>query len=92
MSTGTLGRRIRAVLGSHFEHADAEQLSSVAEEVRECIGRTTGVQTLAQMKALSELVVAQGFAAEGDIEDVHEYAAIYRTALMEVCAGMSYPS
>jgi len=45
---------------------------------------TTGIQTLAQMKGLVELVREYGFVPESEILDEHGYKAIYNEALLEM--------
>ncbi len=75
---------VRAVLGSHYLIADAALFGKVTEEVRRFIDRTTGIQTLVQMKGLTDLVRHAGFVDEGEILDAHGYKHIFNLELLEM--------
>lgn len=74
---------IRAILGSAYETIDEVVFRQVRESVRRYIDRTTGVQTLVQMKGLAELVRQFGFVPTNEILDEHGYKKIYNIELIE---------
>ena len=74
---------IRAILGEHPEKAPEGLYRRIEERVREYIDRTTGIQTLAQMKGLAGMVREFGRVAEERILDEHGYKEIYNRQLME---------
>jgi rfaE bifunctional protein kinase chain/domain len=73
---------LKAILGG--QPAEGDLYERVRERVRDFIDRTTGVQTLAQMKGLVELVREFGRIPEGNILDEHGYKALYNRELMAV--------
>ena len=73
---------VEAVLGPRYATADLALLTRVTEEVRVLIDRTTGVQTLVQMKELADLVRQSGFVRDNEILDEHGYKQIYNEQLM----------
>ncbi len=75
---------IREILGPAFESADESVYAEVTRRVREYIDRSTGYQTLVQMRALADMVREFGFVPPDRILDEHGYKAIYNDALMEV--------
>lgn len=75
---------IAAILGPRAAACDDATHARVTRTVREFIDRTTGIQTLAQMKGLVDLVREFGFVPASEIRDEHGYKAIYNDALMEL--------
>ena len=75
---------VQAVLGSKYATADATSLARTIKEVRALIDRTTGIQTLVQMKGLVDLVEQGGFIDESDILDEHDYKHIYNQQLLQI--------
>ena len=75
---------VKAILGDRL--ADAEEIfyQEVLESVRDYIDKTTGVQTLIQMKGLCDLVRRFGAVAEGDILDEVGYKKIYNDELLSM--------
>ncbi len=73
---------LKAILGDH--PAERALYEKVAGWVRAYIDRTTGVQTLAQMKGLAEMVREFGLVPEERILDEHGYKALYNRELMAV--------
>jgi rfaE bifunctional protein kinase chain/domain len=73
---------IAAILGPHGADVDEATQARVTATVRSFIDRTTGVQTLAQMKGLVDLVREFGFVAAVDARDEHGYKAIYNEELL----------
>ncbi|MDR2484368.1 MAG: PfkB family carbohydrate kinase [Treponema sp.] len=62
---------------------DAREMAKVREAAASLIEKTTGIQTLAQMHFLKDLVVSFGYVQGGDVLSPEEYKAIYNTALMK---------
>lgn len=75
---------VQAVLGSHYSAASVDEITKVARGVRSFIDRTTGVQTLVQMKGLVELVRNGGFVEEKEILTEHEYKEIFNEDLLKM--------
>lgn len=73
---------VRAVLGSLYATADAALFAKISKQVREFIDRTTGIQTLVQMKGLVELVRQAGFNDEREVLDEHGYKHIFNHDLL----------
>jgi rfaE bifunctional protein kinase chain/domain len=78
---------LKAILGDRYEAADEAAYAHVRELVRHFIDRTTGIQTLAQMKGLADLVRQCGFVPETEILDQHGYKQIFNDALLAMIAG-----
>ena len=74
---------IRAVLGEKYNVSDKQLFNRVETQVNDLIDKTTGVQTLLQMKKLSGLVRDFGFVPGKDILDEHGYKAIYNDAILK---------
>ncbi len=74
---------VRAILGSHHETADEGLYRSVVARVDEYIDQTTGIQTLAQMRGLTELVREFRLVPENEILDMHGYKTVYNRTLQE---------
>lgn len=75
---------IRAILGDHYDTADKAVYDKVKSSVDELIDKTTGIQTLAQMAALVDLVREFGFVPEDKILDIHGYKKIYNDELLKM--------
>jgi rfaE bifunctional protein kinase chain/domain len=75
---------VRAILGAEYENASGALFADVTGKVRRLIDRTTGIQTLMQMKGLVDLVRAGGFVPESDILDEHGYKKIFNDDLMKL--------
>jgi len=73
---------VRAVLGLRYQDAGEADYHKVVDAVRGFIEKTTGIQTLAQMQGLVEMVRQFGFVDESQILDIHGYKAIYNDALL----------
>jgi phosphoglycolate phosphatase-like HAD superfamily hydrolase len=78
---------IRAILGEKYEEADEPTFARVREKVRQFIDRTTGIQTLVQMKGLAGLVRQSGFVPQSEVLDEHGYKKIYNDELINVVRG-----
>jgi phosphoglycolate phosphatase-like HAD superfamily hydrolase len=75
---------VRAILGRSYDTVDQPALEHIHEMVRGFIDRTTGIQTLVQMKALAELVRQHGFVPEHEVLDEHGYKQIYNVELVDM--------
>ena len=73
---------LKAILGDH--PAERVLYERVRERVRDYIDRTTGVQTLAQMLGLAEMVREFALVPEERILDEHGYKELYNRELMAV--------
>ncbi|MBN1555117.1 MAG: HAD family hydrolase [Phycisphaerae bacterium] len=73
---------IRAILGKRYADADEGLYHKVVDTVRRYIDKTTGIQTLSQMRGLVELVKQFGCVPEKDILDIHGYKAVYNEELL----------
>jgi len=75
---------VRAVLGSRYSTADTALFAKITDEVRRFIDRSTGIQTLVQMKGLVELVRRDGFVEDRDILDEHGYKHLFNQELLKM--------
>ncbi|MBK9391037.1 MAG: HAD family hydrolase [Bacteroidetes bacterium] len=75
---------IRAILGNKFDTADESVFRKVRARVDEYIDKTTGIQTLVQMKGLVGLVREFGFVDEDKILDEFGYKQLYNDELMKM--------
>jgi rfaE bifunctional protein kinase chain/domain len=75
---------VEAILGLGYEDIDPSRAREVTEDVRAFIDRTTGIQTLVQMKGLVEMVRHAGFIPEGEILDEHGYKRIFNLRLLKM--------
>lgn len=75
---------IKAVLGDKYQEADESLYNKVRGAVTELIDKTTGIQTLKQMKILLGLIREFGFVPEDQVLDEHGYKEIYNYDLMEM--------
>ena len=75
---------VRAIIGEENTTFDEYLRNKVLKKVQEYIDKTTGVQTLIQMKGLIDLVRYFGYIPEENILDEHGYKAIYNTELLRL--------
>jgi rfaE bifunctional protein kinase chain/domain len=75
---------IKAVLGERFMDADEALFHKVSTRVHEFIDRTTGIQTLVQMKSLVELIREFGCVPPEMILDEFGYKEIYNRELLRM--------
>ena len=73
---------IKQIFGDYLNRANAEEITRVTERVRDYIDKTTGVQTLVQMKGLIEIVAQFGYIPENEILNEKEYKEIYNRELI----------
>ena len=74
---------LKAVLGPAYGTVPVEQVEILRTQVADLIDRTTGIQTLLQMRELIALVREWGFVPEAEVLDEHGYKAIYNEALID---------
>jgi phosphoglycolate phosphatase-like HAD superfamily hydrolase len=75
---------IKAILGDKFHEADETLYYKIESSVREFIDKTTGIQTLMQMKILLDLIREFGCVPENQILDEFAYKEIYNGDLMQM--------
>src|SRR5690606_35125463 len=75
---------MKAILGAQFQDADEALYHKVYSRVVDFIDKTTGIQTLVQMKGLVELVKEFGLVPEDQILDEFGYKEIYNDELLKM--------
>ncbi|MDR1249614.1 MAG: PfkB family carbohydrate kinase [Treponema sp.] len=75
---------LHCILGDSYAKVSENHYLKTLEEVRDFIGRTTGVQTLIQMEGLEKMVRSFGYVAEEKILDPVGYKKIYNAQLMKM--------
>ncbi len=73
---------MKAILGEHFHDADEALYHKVHTRVIDFVDKTTGIQTLVQMKGLVELVKEFALVPENQILDEFGYKEIYNKELL----------
>ena len=75
---------IKAILGEHFHDADEALYHRVQTRVLDFVDKTTGIQTLIQMKGLVKLVKEFGIVPNDQVLDEFGYKEIYNKELLEI--------
>jgi len=75
---------MKAILGDQYSDADESLYHKVQSRVIEFIDKTTGIQTLVQMKGLVDLVKEFGLVPEDQILDEFGYKEIYNEELLKM--------
>jgi len=75
---------IKAILGEKYKDAGMDIYQKVEERVKEFIDKTTGIQTLVQMKGLVDIVREFGYVPEENMLDEFGYKKIYNDGLLEM--------
>lgn len=75
---------IKAILGEKYTEADESLYSKVKSRVDDFIDKTTGIQTLMQMKMLLGIIREFGFVSEDQMLDEAGYKKIYNEELMRM--------
>ena len=75
---------IKAVLGDKGLGADEKLYHKIESRVNEFIDKTTGIQTLMQMKILLDVIREFGFVPEDQMLDEFGYKEIYNNELMQI--------
>src|ERR1051325_11559011 len=87
MEQSQLSVMVRAILGTQYETVDSSVYRRVQERVQEFIDKTTGVQTLVQMKGLAQMVAEFGFIPADQILNEHGYKRIFNEQLLAMVNG-----
>ena len=75
---------IKAILGDKYQDADESLYQKVKTRVDEYIDKTTGIQTLVQMKGLLDLIREFGCVPESEMLDEFGYKQIYNDELLKM--------
>ena len=75
---------LEAILGERLNPIPADIFDRIKADVRAFIDKTTGIQTLAQMKGMIGLVREYRYIPEAQIMDAHGYKAIYNHELLRM--------
>ncbi len=78
---------LRAVLGEQNGRIAPAKAAEVQREVHQFIDQSAGMQTLAQMHALTGLVRKFGYIEAGAVRDAAGYKGLFNQALMKVVEG-----
>ncbi|MCJ7448860.1 MAG: PfkB family carbohydrate kinase [Bacteroidales bacterium] len=73
---------VKAILGEKYQETDETVYNKVVTRVNELIDKTTGIQTLMQMKLLLGLIKEFGFVPEDQMLDEFGYKEIFNRELM----------
>lgn len=75
---------VKAVTGKKYKDIDEKTLNKVTAAINDYIDRTTGVQTLVQMKGLIDIINSFGLIAEDKILNEFEYKNIYNKDILSL--------
>lgn len=75
---------VKAVLGKKYKDADEALYSKVLTRVNDYIDKTTGIQTLVQMKGLLDIIREFGCVPESEMLDEFGYKKIYNDELLQM--------
>jgi rfaE bifunctional protein kinase chain/domain len=75
---------VRAIAGEKYLEADRQLIEKIESRVREFIDKTTGVQTLMQMKILLDIIREFGLVHSDEMLDEFGYKKIYNNELMSM--------
>lgn len=75
---------VKAVLGKKYHDADEALYQKVVSRVNDYIDKTTGIQTLVQMKGLLDIIREFGCVPENEMLDEFGYKKIYNDELLEM--------
>lgn len=78
---------VRAITGQNYDNIDENVFNQVICNVREYIDKTTGVQTLVQMKGLIDMINDFGLIAKNEILNEFEYKGIFNKDLLSMVNG-----
>ena len=74
---------IRCIAKGVHEQLDVATMKQLSQSVDSLIEKTTGIQTIIQMKHLVSLIRKFGFVKEEEVLTPKEYKEIYNTSLLE---------
>jgi phosphoglycolate phosphatase-like HAD superfamily hydrolase len=77
---------IKSILGKKYKDAAMDVYAKVEERVKEFIDKTTGIQTLVQMKGLVDIIREFGYVPEEELLDEFGYKKIYSKELLAMVA------
>jgi rfaE bifunctional protein kinase chain/domain len=75
---------IKAVLGKKYQEADEALYQKVSTRVNDYIDKTTGIQTLVQMKGLLDIIREFGCVPQEEMLDEFGYKKIYNDELLQM--------
>ncbi|MBK7628073.1 MAG: carbohydrate kinase [Bacteroidales bacterium] len=75
---------IKAILGNQFLNAEKSLYTKVESRVTELIDKTTGIQTLMQMKLLTDVIREFGCVPEDQILNEYGYKEIYNKEILQL--------
>lgn len=75
---------VRSILGEKYQESDISLVKKIKARADELIDKTTGIQTLMQMKILLGLIRELGFVPEDKMLDEYGYKEIYNNELMKM--------
>ncbi len=75
---------VKAVLGKKYHDADEALYQKVLVRINDYIDKTTGIQTLVQMKGLLDIIREFGCVPEEDMLDEFGYKKIYNDELLKM--------
>jgi len=75
---------VKAILGENYNDVPNDIYTKVEERVNDFIDKTTGIQTLVQMKGLVDIIREFGYVPEEKILDEFGYKKIYNDELLEM--------
>lgn len=73
---------MKCILGSHYKSVSEKKFKEIAEEVKNFIDKTTGIQTIRQMEGLVEIVKSHGYVPKDKTLSAKEYKKIYLDELI----------
>ncbi len=75
---------VKAILADQYDSIETPVYQSVADHVRGYIDKSTGIQTILQMKALVEMVKDFGFIPQSEILDKFQYKALFKEQISKI--------
>ena len=75
---------LRAILGDQYQTAESGLFRAVQQRALAYIEQSTGIQTIAQMDALAQMVAEFGIVPAAQRLDAWGYKAVYNQALMQM--------
>jgi phosphoglycolate phosphatase-like HAD superfamily hydrolase len=74
---------IKIIAGKEYAKLPSKKIEDIATQVNDLIEKTTGVQTIIQMKELINLIQNNGYVSSSEILDAWDYKKIYNDKLLE---------
>ncbi len=73
---------IQIITGDTYQKISRNEIENIANQVNDLIEKTTGVQTIIQMKELINLIKINGYVNSSEILDAWDYKKIYNDKLL----------